>query len=196
MIERIFFFINYNVAKPVQWLIIISLLGGAAYYVESIVPPSIKSDYMASVQSRYYNFSKYMHYTFRDYHYSNTDGSHIVTPVHRTWANIDGMTSEGKVVLRLYGEDGITRLQAELSDLDIIDYVAAAELINRHARKQVKVDYYQYEVDGILHDSVVIWIDDTPINQALVEIGSANPLETPPTNIVNEMMRSYYWSKL
>lgn len=196
MISRLMFFVRYNTPasfRIITLIITVSLLVFTAYRA---VPFDVKQQYINNTTLKFSYFKEWLHYTVRSWSFMPSEDTHIIRPLRRTFGNFDGMTSDGRVVLRLYNQDGISRVSAELADLIFIDVARAAAQLNKYKRQQVAVDYYQYESNGELHDCVVIWVRDEPINKELVDLGVAKPFENPPTNIVNEMMKTYYWSLL
>lgn len=134
----------------------------------------------------------WLYWEYRSMRYDGVDSVH--SPVRNAWANLDGMSQDGAVVLRVYEPSGPKQIKAYLADLDLKDKIKAARYINALNKASIKVDYYQLDTDST--DYVVIWIDgDTPLNQTLIEQGIASPIDRPPTNIINTMMARYYHQK-
>lgn len=123
--------------------------------------------------------------------------STAVKPVKHFTAEILGMTQDGHVVFKMVTPEGYKKVVAELADLLITDIHSTTILINRYKGQTLFVDYYQYEQDGVVHDCVVLWDEfSSPLNLELVQRQFAKPVKTPPTNIVNTLMASYYWRKV
>lgn len=141
-------------------------------------------------------FSEAVHWSTRAFLYDghkNTD----VRPARHFTAEILGMTKDAHVVFKMATPDGYQKVVAEFADLLITDVVNTTMMINRYKGRTLYVDYYQYELDGTVHDCVVLWDEfSTPLNLELVQRQFAKPVETPPTNIVNTLMASYYWRKV
>jgi hypothetical protein len=120
-----------------------------------------------------------------------------VRPVKHFTAEILGMTKEAKVVFKMSTPEGSKNVHAELADLIITDIESTSKILNRFRGQIIYVDYYQYQLDGVVHNCVVLWDEfESPLNLELVERQFASPIENPPTNIVNSLMAGYYWRKL
>lgn len=144
----------------------------------------------------------YITYSYRVLSHDDTNAQ-IIKPSERVWATIEGMLEDGRAVIRLWGQavsdekDVVqSSIVAEFADLDLLDIRKAAVLVNEYKRKQVKVDYYVYELNGEKHASVVIWHNELMINAKLIEIMAAEPHDNPPTNITNTLMQAYYRGRL
>lgn len=135
-------------------------------------------------------------------YYSFSDNDEETYPVLRSKGAIDGFTREGMVLLRLYTEQGVIQRQSHLADLMVNDYTNTARYLNGFKEELVVIDYYVHEDQAIRQDKrttyeVVIWLDSgVPLNESLVELGLATPMPTPPTNIVNKLMFTYYRGQL
>lgn len=117
-----------------------------------------------------------------------------VTPAEHFVAEIKGLRSDRQVVFSKWGDGGFVLIEAELADLDIVNFQGAKSIIDRYKGKKIFVDYYQYSDDGKVKDAVVLWDEfDAPINAEIVERHFAKPVETPPTNIVNTLMAKHFW---
>jgi hypothetical protein len=108
------------------------------------------------------------------------------------------MTSDGRAVIRLWG---ITignekQIVAEFAALKLVNVSQAAKLVNQYKRQQVLLDYYVYEQNGERRDCIVVWLDESPINAMLIQIGAAQPDENPKTNITNRLMQAYYKGRI
>lgn len=140
-----------------------------------------------------YALGKYIKWEIRAQIYDGPD-KHSETPAEHFVAEILGVTSDGHVVFTRGSENGTVQVEAELADLNILDLEGTTKIINRYKGKRVFVDYYQYEENGVIHDCVVIWDEfEAPINVEVVERHFAEPIEKPPTNVVNMLMASYFW---
>ncbi len=131
----------------------------------------------------------------RAFLYDGHDGQ--VRPVTHFTAEVKGLTKEGHVVFVYASKDGYKTVTAEFADLIITDLKGTSTIINRYRGKTIFVDHYQYTADGKIHDCVVLWDEfESPLNLELVERQFAKPVESPPTNVVNTLLASYYWRKL
>lgn len=136
-----------------------------------------------------------MHWSAKAFIFDGHKSTNVKPAKHFT-AEILGMTKGAKVVFKMVNADGYHRVEAEFADLVITDIVNTTLLVNRFKGRSIFVDYYQYVEDEIVHDCVVLWDEfSSPINLELVQRRFAEPVQTPPTNIVNTLMASHYWRK-
>ncbi|MGL4755794.1 MAG: hypothetical protein ACRCXB_25850 [Aeromonadaceae bacterium] len=135
----------------------------------------------------------YVYWQVRAIRYDGQDSAH--SPVKTSWANYDGMTHDGALLLRVYEDKRVGQITALLADLDIKDVNGVARYLQQYKRANVKVDYYHLIENDT--DYVVMWTQNgVPLNLKLIEAGLAHPMDTPPTNLVNTLMAQFYKNKL
>ena len=169
------FGININLLMSVFLLGTVVFGGGVAILLNSGSSPSGLKDWV--------------YWEYRALRYDGHDSPH--SPLRNAWANIDGLTKEGKVLLRVY-EDGIVRqITPYFADLELADKKNMAIYINGLNKANVMVDYYHLEQTN--EDYVVVWLEDgSPLNMFFVQQGWATPTNRPPTNIINTLMAQFY----
>lgn len=139
------------------------------------------------------NVNGFVYWEVRAMRYDGSDSAH--SPVRTSWANYDGITHEGALLLRVYDDNRVSQITALLADLELKDLNGVARYLQQYKRANVKVDYYHLIKND--KDYVVMWTQNgVPLNLKLIEAGLAHPMDTPPTNLVNTLMAQFYKNKL
>lgn len=134
----------------------------------------------------------WLYWEYRAFRYDGNDSPH--SPLSNAWANIDGLTKEGKVLLRVYEGSTVRQITPYFADLELVDKKNMAIYINGLNNANVMVDYYHLEETD--EDYVVVWLEDgSPLNMFFVQQGWATPTNRPPTNIINTLMAQFYKNK-
>lgn len=107
------------------------------------------------------------------------------TPV-RLYGNMEGLDRAGRVIVSIAEGDHWVKRHFALADAQIEDMYGAAQIVGA-----LRTEHATFDVYG---ESVVAWIHGVPVNIKLVEAGVARPDPHPPTNIVDRIFATYYWT--
>lgn len=130
---------------------------------------------------------EYIYWRLRTFAF--TDGQEAEKP-KRTYGVIDGLTSQGLLIVKLY-EDG----QIRPSFLKLADTV----ITNRGKFRSAAQSISGMDVVFDLYDndkSAVVWINREPWNITLIKLGAMAADSNPLTNIVDKAFAEFYWRKL
>lgn len=201
--SRLSYYIRFHVGqtpigKFVRVIVILSAVLGLVFMGARFVAtglPNYEFRIIQTVKDWGYEFKWAVYWGYR-YH-THTNSADILSPEYRAAGVLEGMTEEALLVMRVYKEGDVERIQMPLADLKVNNARAAAELVNRFKRESISVDYYTFLQGGEERTQVVVWLrSGKPLNEILIDEGVASALSTPPTNIVNQLMYKYHLNNL
>jgi len=134
-------------------------------------------------QRRIFALKNAVYWYARSIIHSSVDG-----PEFRTRYGSIIRYQSGSVVSSLPEGDRFEEFTLHLADVIIDSPVIAEAVIDSVRLKDARFEIYD-------KNKAVVWISNKPLNVALIEMGAAKPDPNPPTNIVDSVFASYYWSQ-
>ena len=110
------------------------------------------------------------------------------------YGQLAGLTSDGRVVLKVADGDVWKRMALPLAGIKIDNLYRAAIHIKGLEGISAKIDVYR-EPRKEAPYSVVVWVHQKPVNLSLVEDGYARPEPKPVTSIMDLAYAHFYWRR-
>ena len=192
MFSKVFASLRYNLSAPMYYFILTIFITFLVLTLVFGVFHAKESRFISEATSKAYVLKQALIWQYRAVRYDGMDKAGVETPHSSVPGTIEGMTKEGKLVVRYPYEGRFVDEAFEMADLKLINVEFVAKYVNDFKLQSINIDIYKTKST----DLVVIWMQSgKPLNLMLIEEQLATPVENPPTNIVNLLMAAYYWNK-